>query len=294
MGVAALLFILASALAPVPSCEAFLAGGGGTRTRRASSSSSLAMRRSPLQMPSSEPLVPYKEIGMDYSTWMSVTESLQRNRIVIIKKFIDDQYANSLIAMLIYLEKESPTKPVSLYFNCPGAALRPAMALYDTIQHLAFPTATVNIGLATGMISFLVAAGSKGSRAALPNARFLMQKTGMEDVYRGQASSVHIEVAHLARMNHRMEEELAKSTGQPLEKIRKELKRDFYLSAAEAVQYGVIDRVLLPKEAKRLSSGAGFGTFGGEAQRYGSVTGSGYGRGPQQLDTDMPSPDIAV
>ena len=91
---------------------------------------------------------------------MGVNQCLQRERIVIVGKYIDEEYANQLIAMLIYLEKESRDKVVSLYFNCPGANLRPAMAVYDTLQQMAFPKSTLNMGLATGMVSFLCAAGT--------------------------------------------------------------------------------------------------------------------------------------
>jgi ATP-dependent Clp protease, protease subunit len=138
--------------------------------------------------------VPYKAPGSDQATWMGVNQRLQRSRIIMVGKYIDDEYANQLIAMMLYLEKESRDKAVALYFNCPGANLRPAMAVFDTLQQMAFPVSTLNLGLSTGMVSFLCAAGDKGMRFALPNARFLMQRTGMEDPYRGQASDIAIEV----------------------------------------------------------------------------------------------------
>lgn len=96
--------------------------------------------------------------------------------------------------MLLYHEKENPGKKVSLYFNCPGALIRPALAVYDTLMHMRPEVSTLNLGLATGMVSFLCAAGTQGQRYALPNARFLMQRTGMEDVYQGQASDIGVEV----------------------------------------------------------------------------------------------------
>lgn len=99
-----------------------------------------------------------------------------------------------LIAMLLYFEKDDPNKRVSLYFNCPGALIRPALAIYDTLMHMRPEVSTLNLGLATGMVSFLCATGKKGMRYALPNARFLMQRTGMEDPYRGQASDIGVEV----------------------------------------------------------------------------------------------------
>ena len=96
--------------------------------------------------------------------------------------------------MLLYHEKNDPNKKISLYFNCPGALIRPALAVYDTLMHMQPELSTLNLGLATGMVSFLCAAGKRGERYALPNSRFLMQRTGMEDPYQGQASDIGVEV----------------------------------------------------------------------------------------------------
>lgn len=101
--------------------------------------------------------------------------------------------------MLLYHEKNDPTKKISLYFNCPGALIRPALAVYDTLMHMGPELSTLNLGLATGMVSFLCAAGKPGERFALPNSRFLMQRTGMEDAYQGQASDIGVEVRARAR-----------------------------------------------------------------------------------------------
>ncbi len=102
---------------------------------------------------------------------------------------------SQLIAMLLYHEKNDPNKKISLYFNCPGALIRPALAIYDTLMHMQPELSTLNLGLATGMVSFLCAAGKRGERYALPNSRFLMQRTGMEDPYQGQASDIGVEVS---------------------------------------------------------------------------------------------------
>lgn len=96
--------------------------------------------------------------------------------------------------MLLYHEKEDKNKKISLYFNCPGALIRPALAVYDTLMHMGPEISTLNLGLATGMVSFLCASGKRGMRFALPNSRFLMQRTGMEDAYQGQASDIGVEV----------------------------------------------------------------------------------------------------
>ncbi|KAG5175065.1 Clp protease-domain-containing protein [Tribonema minus] len=294
LGAAALVLQCTAAFTVLPQQQPSAAGWAHARTQ-------VEAYRQDIRMPSTEPQVPYKPPGSDQATWVGVNQRLQRSRILMVGKFIDDEYANQLIAMMLYLEKESRDKPVSLYFNSPGANLRPAMAVFDTMQQMAFPTSTLNLGLATGMVSFLCAAGDKGKRFALPNARFLMQRTGMEDAYRGQASDIGIEVGQMVKKNNRMEEALTAITGHTRDKIRADFQRDFYLSAAEAVQYGVIDKVLMPRDKTRKmestkdlqfgdnaftrSQDPTFGEFGGEDQRYGGQKGGGWGRTP---DSDGP------
>ena len=126
--------------------------------------------------------------------------------------------------------------------------MKPCLAVYDVIQTLECDVSTVNMGLASGMGAFLCSAGTKGLRSALPNARFLMQRTGLDDPFEGQATDIALMVRENKRDNARVEEALATLTGQPLEKIEKDMKRDFYLSAYEAVQYGLIDNVLIPRD----------------------------------------------
>ncbi|CAM9110554.1 unnamed protein product [Pylaiella littoralis] len=245
-------------------------------------------------MPSSEPMVPYTRDGSTAATWMPVSQCLQQERIIMVGKFIDEEYANQLIAMLLYHEKNDPKKKISLYFNCPGALIRPALAVYDTLMHMGPELSTLNLGLATGMVPFLCAAGKRGSRFALPNSRFLMQRTGMEDPYQGQASDIGVEVQNVMKGNSRMEEALQRITGHTVAKIHEDFQRDFYLSSSEAVQYGIIDKVLLPREKTRqdmykergimggprvLNDDPDFGTFGGEGQRYGDKKGGGWGGG---------------
>ncbi|CAM9130294.1 unnamed protein product, partial [Ascophyllum nodosum] len=255
---------------------------------------SMAAKRDVLRMPSSEPMVPYKREGAQVATWMPVSQRLQQSRIIMVGKFIDDQYANQLIAMLLYHEKEDPTKKISLYFNSPGALIRPALSVYDTLMHMGPEISTLNLGLATGMVSFLCAAGKRGERYALPNARFLMQRTGMEDPYQGQASDIGVEVQNVMKGNSRMEQALQRITGHTIAKIHQDFQRDFYLSSSEAVQYGIIDEVLLPRGKDRqdlykerglvggpreLNDDPDFGTFGGEGQRFGDIGGGGWGGG---------------
>eukprot|EP00587_Corethron_hystrix_P012826 CAMPEP_0113313262 /NCGR_PEP_ID=MMETSP0010_2-20120614/9757_1 /TAXON_ID=216773 ORGANISM="Corethron hystrix, Strain 308" /NCGR_SAMPLE_ID=MMETSP0010_2 /ASSEMBLY_ACC=CAM_ASM_000155 /LENGTH=165 /DNA_ID=CAMNT_0000169241 /DNA_START=551 /DNA_END=1048 /DNA_ORIENTATION=+ /assembly_acc=CAM_ASM_000155 len=140
----------------------------------------------------------------------------------------------------------------------------------------------MNLGLASGMVAVLCGSGTRGRRTALPNARFLVQRVGMEDPFQGQASDIGLEVTSVKKANDRMELEIAKMTGQPAEKIRRDTKRDFYLSSDEAVRYGLIDSVLMPSgknyDLQAYVEMNSFGDFRGEEkQTYQNVKGSGFG-----------------
>lgn len=207
------------------------------------------------------PQVPYQPPGSDQHMFVDIYQRLYRDRILLVGSFLDEEQANQLIAVLLYLRFEDPKKPISIYMNVPGALMKPCLAVYDTLQTLECPITTVNLGLATGMGAFLCGAGTKGMRYALPNARFLMQRTGLDDPYQGQASDIKLVVQENLRDNDRMERAMVKMTGRSLEEIQKDTKRDFYLSSTEAVQYGLIDKVLIPQpktfDGVRDTSGLG-------------------------------------
>jgi ATP-dependent Clp protease, protease subunit len=210
---------------------------------------------------------------------------------MFISKFIDEKAANEIIAIILYMRKEDPRKDISIYFNVPGAMLRPALAVYDLLQQTKemCTVETVNLGLCTGMGAYLCGAGTKGKRSAMPNARFLLQRTGLDRPIRGQAVDIALEVRNIKACNDRMEKELSKMTGQPVEKIQTDLKRDFYLSSNEAVLYGLIDQVLLPAPLKRAGGNADLGTFeGDDGQRYQGQENQGQGgwgsKKPQQKE----------
>lgn len=231
------------------------------------------LQRETIRMPSQKPMVPYKPPGSDYAQFIDIEAAMYRDRTIMISNFINDEYANSLIAIILYLRKENPRDPISMYFNVPGASLRPALAVYDLIQQTKVncEVETVNLGLCVGMGAILCSAGTKGKRSAMPNSRFLIHRTGMDQAFRGQATDIALEVRNIKACNDRMEAELAALTGQKLERIQKDLSRDFYLTSDEAVQYGLIDRVLLPNQRKRAARGkrADLGAFEGEEeQRY--------------------------
>lgn len=202
-----------------------------------------------VMMPSGTPMVPYQPPGSDYAQFVDIYSRLYRERIMLLGNFIDQKEANQIISILLYLREEDPHKKITLYFNCPGAELRPALAVYDAIMQCKqdCDISTLNLGLATGMAAMLCGAGTKGMRFAMPNARFLLQRVGMEQPFQGQASDIALEVANVKKNNDNMERELAMMTGRSIPEVHKDMKRDFYLSSDEAVIYGLIDHVLVPK-----------------------------------------------
>eukprot|EP00538_Stauroneis_constricta_P001009 CAMPEP_0119552550 /NCGR_PEP_ID=MMETSP1352-20130426/5499_1 /TAXON_ID=265584 /ORGANISM="Stauroneis constricta, Strain CCMP1120" /LENGTH=310 /DNA_ID=CAMNT_0007598795 /DNA_START=34 /DNA_END=966 /DNA_ORIENTATION=- len=233
----------------------------------------MTTKRETIKMPSQTPMVPWTPPGSDYAQFVDIYSAMYRDRTMMIHKFIDEEVANEIIAIILYMRNEDSRQPISIYFNVPGALLRPALAIYDLLQQTkqTCDIETVNIGLCAGMGSFLCGAGTKGKRSAMPNSRFLLQRTGMDRAFQGQATDIVLEVRNVKAMNDRMEKALSEMTGQPVERIQGDLKRDFYLGADEAVQYGLIDQVLLPAPLKRAARGgeADLGAFGGdEEQRY--------------------------
>lgn len=212
---------------------------------------------------------------------------MYRDRTLMINKFIDESVANSIISIILYLRNESPREKLSIYFNVPGGLLRPSLAIYDLLQNTKknCEIETVNLALCGGFSSLLCAAGTKGMRHAFPNSRFILQRIGIDKAFRGQATDIALEVKNVKAANDRMELELAALTGQEPEKIAKDMQRDMYLVADEAVQYGLIDSVLLPSPRKRSARGGptDLGTFEGEdAQRYQNQPTDDSPQNPQQ------------
>ena len=152
--------------------------------------------------------------GSDVARFVDLYSAMYRDRTMFISKFIDEKAANEIIAIILYMRKEDPRKDISIYFNVPGAILRPALAVYDLLQQTkeTCTIETVNLGLCTGMGAFLCGAGTKGKRSAMPNARFLLQRTGLDRPIRGQAVDIALEVRNIKACNDRMEKELSKMT----------------------------------------------------------------------------------
>ena len=248
--------------------------GGMTNSKSATTTTSLSVKRMPIMMPTQEPMVPYRAPGSAYDQFIGLKSRQLRDRKLWIAQYIDEEASNSIISSLLYLQSESDKEDIKLYLNIPGANLRPALAIYDAISELkadGVKIATTNIALCAGMGSLIAGAGTKGMRYSLPNARFLLQKTGMDQVFRGQATDIALEVRNIKKWNEKMNGEIAKVTGQSLERIDNDLKRDFYLSSEEAVRYGLIDEVLLPMPGKRTppSDVVDLGSFqSGNEQKY--------------------------
>lgn len=167
---------------------------------------------------------------------------LLRERIIFLGTGIDDQVADSLVAQLLFLEAEDPEKDIQIYINSPGGSVTAGLAIYDTMQQVAPDVVTICYGLAASMGAFLLAGGSRGKRLALPNARIMIhQPLGGAQ---GQAVDIEIQAREILYLKDTLNGLLAEHTGQPLEKIAEDTDRDYFLSPPEAVEYGLIDRVV--------------------------------------------------
>jgi len=167
---------------------------------------------------------------------------LLRERIIFLGDEIDDDLANVIVAQLLLLDSENPEKDIMIYINSPGGVITSGMAIYDTMMHIRCDVSTICIGEACSMGAFLLNAGTAGKRIALPHARVMIhQPSGGA---RGQATDIMIEAAEIARIKKEMNELMAKHSGQSLERIEKDVERDYFLSAEEAKDYGLVDKVL--------------------------------------------------
>ncbi len=175
---------------------------------------------------------------------------LLKDRIVMLGTPINDDVANTIIAQLLFLESEDPDKDINLYINSPGGVVTSGLAIYDTIQFMKAPVSTICVGQAASMGAVLLAAGAKGKRFALPNARIMIhQPSGGAQ---GQATDIAIQAKEILKIREKLNQILANHTGQPLEKINADVERDFFMSSEESKQYGLIDDILLKRpESKK-------------------------------------------
>ena len=167
---------------------------------------------------------------------------LLKDRIIMLSGEVNDDTANLVVAQLLFLESEDPDKDIYLYINSPGGSITAGMAIYDTMNLIKADVSTICLGEAASMGSFLLSSGAKGKRLALPSARIMIhQPLGGA---KGQATDIEIEAKEILRMKKELTTILAENSGQDLEKVQKDCERDYYMSAAQAVEYGLIDKVI--------------------------------------------------
>ncbi|HLB02456.1 MAG TPA: ATP-dependent Clp endopeptidase proteolytic subunit ClpP [Nitrospiria bacterium] len=167
---------------------------------------------------------------------------LLKDRIIFIGAPIEDNFANLIIAQLLFLESEDPEKDINLYINSPGGLVTSGLAVYDTMQYIRPDVSTICIGQASSMGALLLAAGEKGKRFALPNSRIMIHQP--MGGFQGQATDVDIHAREILKMRERLNEIMAKHTGQPIERIRQDTERDYFMSGEQAKEYGLIDEVI--------------------------------------------------
>lgn len=170
---------------------------------------------------------------------------LLKDRIIFLSGPIDDNVANAVVAQMLFLEMENPDQDIMLYINSPGGSISSGMAIYDTMKYLKCEVSTLCIGMAASMAAFLLAAGAKGKRKALPNSEVMIHQPlgGTE----GQATDILIHAEHIRRIKEKMNKELSRNTGKPLEDVERDVERDHYMTAEQALEYGIIDEIIPPR-----------------------------------------------
>ncbi|RZD16798.1 MAG: ATP-dependent Clp endopeptidase proteolytic subunit ClpP [Candidatus Acididesulfobacter guangdongensis] len=174
---------------------------------------------------------------------------LLKDRIIFIGEAIDDTFANLIIAQLLFLESEDPEKDISIYINSPGGVITSGLAIYDTMQYIRPDVSTLCMGQAASMGAVLLAAGTKGKRFALPHSRIMIHQPS--GGFQGQATDIDIQAREILRMREELNSILSFHTSQSIEKIKDDAERDFYMSGAQSVEYGIIDKVVEKKGADK-------------------------------------------
>lgn len=232
----------------VPQRTTFSSPKKAMYAKRQRATSSNSNSRTMTMMPIGVPKVAYRVPGSPSADWVDIYNRLYRERILFLGQEIDDELANQIIGVLLYLDSEDTSKPIYLYINCPGGSVIAGLAIYDCINHIKSDVITINLGLAASMASFIMAAGTKGKRLALPNSRIMIhQPMGGAQ---GQAQDIKVEAAQIMRIRDNLVKMYSMMTGQTQERIIKDLDRDNFMSAQEALEYGLIDKVLeIPKDS---------------------------------------------
>lgn len=169
---------------------------------------------------------------------------LLKDRIIMLNGEVSDETASIIVAQLLFLESADPEADISFYINSPGGSITAGLAIYDTMRAIKPDVSTICVGLAASMGSFLLTAGTPGKRYALPNSEILIHQPSVYGGFQGQATDIKIHTEHLLRVKSKLNKIYSEITGQPIEKIEKDMERDFYMSAEEAKEYGLIDKIL--------------------------------------------------
>jgi ATP-dependent Clp protease protease subunit len=172
---------------------------------------------------------------------------LLNERIIFLGTPVDDQIANLIVAQMIHLESEDPDKDISIYVNSPGGSVYAGLAIYDTMQYIKPDVQTICVGIAMSMGAIILAGGTEGKRMALPNAKILIHQ--VSGGFQGQATDIEIQARETIAIKRRLEEITAFHTGQPLDKVSKDMERDYFMTADEAKEYGIIDTVVSQRKA---------------------------------------------
>ena len=193
------------------------------------------------------PLVPYviEQTNRGERSY-DIYSRLLKDRIIFLGDEVNDVTANLVVAQLLFLDAEDPDKDINLYINSPGGSVSAGLAIYDTMQHVKSDVSTICVGIAASMGAHLLTGGAKGKRFALPNAEIMIHQPS--GGFRGQATDIQIHADHIQRTKRKLNEIMANNTGQPLEKVITDQERDNYMSAQEALEYGIIDKVVTRKE----------------------------------------------
>ena len=186
----------------------------------------------------------YKVPGAYSADWVDLYNRLYRERILFLGQQVADDIANQMIGVMLYLDSEDNTKPVYMYINSPGGSVTAGFAMFDTMRHIKSEVSTINVGLAASMGSFLLCGGTKGKRLALPHSRVMIHQPAAGGI-QGQASDIKVEAEQILAVKERVVSYYSQLSGQPREKVARDVDRDNFMSAQEAMEYGLIDQVIM-------------------------------------------------
>ena len=201
-------------------------------------------------MPIGTPSVPYRLPGSQYERWVDIYTRLGVERILFLGQEVNDGIANSLVAQMLYLDSDDNTKPIYLYINSPGGSVTAGLAIYDTIKYVKSDVVTICVGLAASMGAFLLGAGTKGKRVALPHSRIMIHQP-LGGTSQRQASDIEIHTKEILSIKKKLNEILASHSGQKVDKIVKDSDRDNFMSPTDAQKYGLIDEVVDSRSTKK-------------------------------------------